>query len=48
MAEIVQQCLDAHNEYRRKHGASPLVISQSVSYKKTRIIRRINFYFDIS
>nr|CAH0109662.1 unnamed protein product [Daphnia galeata] len=30
MAEIVQQCLDAHNEYRRKHGASPLVISQSL------------------
>ncbi|EFX70384.1 hypothetical protein DAPPUDRAFT_61402 [Daphnia pulex] len=30
MDQIVQQCLDAHNEYRRKHGVPPMVISESL------------------
>jgi hypothetical protein len=34
MNAITQQCLDAHNKYRRKHGAPPMVISESVSFKK--------------
>ena len=28
--QFAQDCLKAHNEYRRKHGAQPLVLDQTV------------------
>lgn len=28
-----RECLEAHNEYRRKHGAPPLVLSEKVKIK---------------
>ncbi|EFX82870.1 hypothetical protein DAPPUDRAFT_48780 [Daphnia pulex] len=30
MNQVVQQCLDAHNEYRRRHGAPPMVINNAL------------------
>lgn len=28
--EFEEACLQAHNEYRRKHGAAPLVLDRQV------------------
>ena len=44
MNAITQQCLNAHNEYRRKHGAPPLVISDSVRKLFKRIFLLTCYY----
>ena len=31
--QFAQNCLNAHNEYRRKHGAKPLVLDARVLYE---------------
>ena len=45
MNAITEQCLHAHNEYRSKHGAPPLVISESVKkfFKRISIIQKFSY-----
>ncbi len=38
--KFAEDCLKAHNEYRRKHGAQPLTLNKKVNKSKNIIKTR--------